>query len=114
MIKFKNEKLGDITIKFRHHLPFVDIPNLNNSLKSIVTGIKLQKGYTECFLNLGVDENRVPLWEFYGYSITHPNDHYRKETGRTLSLQRAVESMIHLGHFTDADGRAIMVGYYSR
>jgi hypothetical protein len=114
MIKFKSEKLGNVVIKFRHHLPSVDVPDLNNSLTSIVRGIRLNKGFTECYLWLDVDDQKVPLWEFYGYAITNPVDHYKKETGRILSLQRAVESMIQLGHFTDADGRAVMVGYYSR
>jgi hypothetical protein len=113
MIRFENEILGKVEIRFRHNLPVVEVPTSNNSLTSIVNGIKLTKGSTECYLRLGVDE-WGPLYEFFGVTEVHPSDHYNKETGRVLALTRAVNEMIRSKQFSPADGRAVMVGYYSR
>jgi|ERR1035441_8044142 hypothetical protein len=118
MIKFEHPDLGRVVIRFRHTLPAVTVINQNNNLVSILNGIKVQQGKTECTINLNCDETNTPLFQFYGQAQTHPTDHYKKETGRVLSLTRAVEAMkqIHKSDpaFTEAEGRAVMAGYYSR
>lgn len=114
MIKFENDKLGKVIIRFRHFLPTVTVPNQNNSLVSILGGIKMEQGKTHCTLSIDVDEQNRPLYEFFGEATTHPSDHYKKETGRVLSLTRAVEDMLAFGDFSDADGRLVMAGYYNR
>jgi len=113
MIKFTTELLGNVVIKFRHFLPDIEIPAQNNSLTSMVRAIKLTQGQTLCQLQLGV-ENNVADVEFYGQAFTHPNDNYKKETGRVLSLTRAIEEAVKSGCITAAASRDIMVGYYSR
>ena len=114
MIKFEDKSLGKVVIRFRPTLPSVVVPNQNNSLASIVDGIKLNQGRTECTVNIDCDDRNDPLYQFYGQAMTHPTDHYKKETGRILSLTRAVEAMVDYGAFSDADGRAVMSEYYAR
>ena len=94
MLKFQTQNMGKVVIRFRHNLPYVDIPHQNNSLVSIVHGIRLTQGSTSCAVSIDVNEQNEPLVEFYGEALTHPNDHYKKETGRVLSLTRAVENMV--------------------
>lgn len=108
MIRFKTKDLGTVTIKFRHHLPNV-IVKKNNDLFSMVNNMKIEKGRTECFLRVH-DEETGYCFEYFGVAYTHPADHYNKETGRKLSLERAIES----ARFTPAQAREIMAGYYSR
>ena len=114
MIKFEDNNMGKVVIRFCHTLPSVTVPNQNNSLVSILNGIKVNQGETECTINIDCDENNCPVYVFFGTAHTHPSDHYKKETGRILSLTRAVESMVASDLFSEADGRAVMAGYYSR
>ena len=114
MIKFENDNLGKVVIRFRHTLPSISLPNQNNSLVSILEGIKVHQGKTECTINIDCDETNCPMYVFFGMAHTHPSDHYKKETGRLLSLTRAVENMVASKLFSEADGRAVMAGYYSR
>jgi hypothetical protein len=112
MIKFENKILGKVIIRFRHHLPHVEVPQQNNSLESIIEGIKLSQGLTECTLSVDVDDQGFPAYEYYGSSMVHPSDHYKKETGRIVSLTRAVTQMVN--DFSEAEGRVVMSAYYSR
>jgi len=114
MIKFETPYLGKVIIRFKHYLPKVVVPNQNNSLVSIVNGIKLIPGHTECILQIDCDQNNQPLYQFFGFADLHPSDNYKKETGRVLALNRAVEAMTESELFGDADSRAVMAGYYSR
>jgi hypothetical protein len=114
MIKFEDENLGKVVIRFRHTLPSVTVPNQNNSLVSILNGIKVNQGKTECTINIDCDDSNSPMYMFFGTAHTHPSDHYKKETGRVLALNRAVASMMAFDLFNEADGRAVMAGYYSR
>jgi len=118
MIKFTTELLGNVVIKFRHFLPDIEIPAQNNSLTSMVRAIKLTQGQTLCQLQLGVESSEDGLLsvevEFYGRAFTHPNDNYKKEIGRVLSLTRAVDEAVKSGTITAAAAREVMAGYYSR
>lgn len=107
MIRFVTKDLGTVTLKFRHHLPTVEVKQ-NNDLISMVNGMKVTQGSTECFMQM--DDGEDPIVEFFGMAHTHPADHYNKETGRVLSLQRAIEA----ADLTPAQQREIMAGYYSR
>ena len=84
----------------------------------MVRAIKLTQGQTLCQLQLGVESNEDGLLsvevEFYGRALTHPNDNYKKEIGRVLSLTRAVDEAVKSGTITAAAAREVMAGYYSR
>jgi hypothetical protein len=113
MIKFKTDKLGQVVLKFRHHLPNITVPERSNSLVAMINATKLTQGYTSCELQLDVVDG-YPSYTFFGTAYVHPNDMYRKETGRLLSLTRAVEYAVKDGVLEDSEGRSIMAGYYSR
>ena len=113
-MKFTNANMGKVVIRFRHQLPSVTVPNQNNSLVSTINGMKFNQGCTECTINIDCDKSNSPMYVFFGEALTHPADNYKKETGRLLALTRAVESMVASKLFSEVDGRAVMVGYYSR
>ena len=116
MIKFETLNLGKCVIKFRHNLPKVELGTQNNSVVSMLRGIKITQGSTECELqlNIGYYTNGEPEIVFWGRAVTHPNDNYRKETGRLLSLTRAVDEAVRANFITVADSREILSAYYSR
>jgi hypothetical protein len=107
MIRFDSKTLGKVTLKFRHHLPTVEVKP-NNDLISMVNGLKVTQGSTECFMQ--VDDGNDPILEFFGVAHTHPADHYNKETGRKIALERAIEC----AGLTPSQSREIWAGYYSR
>ena len=107
MIRFATKKMGTVTLKFRHHLPTVEIKK-NNDLISMVNNMKVTQGSTECFMQ--IDDGNGPIIEFFGLAHTHPADHYNKETGRKIALERAIEAAC----LTPAESREIMAGYFSR
>jgi hypothetical protein len=113
MIKFYTEALGHVVLKFRHHLPEISVPERSNSLVAMINATKLTQGYTSCELQIDVVDS-WPAYTYFGTAYVHPNDMYRKETGRLLSLTRAVEYAVKDNTISEADGRAIMAGYYSR
>jgi hypothetical protein len=112
MIKFETKNLGKVVIRFRHNLPNVNVTP-NNSLVSTLNSIRYTQGSTDCAVSIGVNEMNVPANEFFGTSYTHPSDHYKKETGRLLSLHRATEKMLYDG-YNETEVRQVMAGYYSR
>ena len=107
-----------VTIKFRHYLPEVILVGQQNSLAATMkTCVKQFQGCTECMLIIGgvptgSEQSSYAPSEltFHGYSYTHPEDQYKKETGRLLSLGRAIEA----ASLSDFEARQVMVGYYSR
>jgi hypothetical protein len=105
MIHFETKSTGKVSINFRHNLPKVVLTHQNNNLASMVHGLKFVKGSTECTVLLE-DEDRGA----FGVAYTHPYDQYKKETGREVSLKRALKEF----HLTESEEREILVGYYSR
>jgi hypothetical protein len=73
----------------------------------------MTQGSTTCEVQIDVLYGYA-AYQYFGTAFTHPNDMYKKETGRLLSLTRAVEYAVKDGTISEADGRSIMSGYYSR
>jgi hypothetical protein len=119
MIKFETQKLGKVVIKFRHFLPEVRIADTNvNSLVSLADKLQFLRGETHCTLQLNVgymeEHPTLPEVEFFGKAFTHPVDNYKKETGRVLSLTRALEEAVSTHTIITESAREVMSGYYSR
>lgn len=63
--------------------------------------------HTECKILLEQEDKDIPGFVGIGYSRCHPNDNFNKETGRQLSLKKALED----GEF-DKDTRTIFWDNY--
>jgi hypothetical protein len=108
MIRFEAKSLGTVTLRFRHNKPNIKFQR-NNDLVAMVNGLKFTRGNTECLMEILPTGETLPE-NYFGEAYTHPADQYKKETGRVLALQRAIEG----AELTDQQSREVMAGYYSR
>ncbi len=108
MIRFEAKSLGTVTLRFRHNKPDIEFRR-NNDLVAMVNGLKFKQGSTVCSMEILPSTDAVPE-EYFGEALTHPADQYKKETGRLLSLQRAIEG----AQLTDSQAREVLAGYYAR
>ncbi len=104
-MKFETKTLGTVRMKFRHQHPVVTVKTQNSRLSS--TKFDVQQGETTCLLNL---ETMEPGDSAIGKAYTHPDDSYDKETGRIISLTRAMEVL----GLDKSQSREILSAYYSR
>lgn len=104
MLVLKTKSLGDVRLGFRHKMPSITV-KANNRLSA--SSFKINRGKTMARL---IIDRGCHTDELFGESTCHPTDNYDKETGRVLSLARALES----AGVTNSEYREVMSAYYAR
>lgn len=104
-MKFETKTLGTVRMKFRHQHPSVTVKNQPSRLSSVK--LDIVHGETMCLLNL---ETMEPSDYAIGKAYTHPDDSYDKETGRLISLTRAMEIL----GLSNSESRELLSAYYGR
>lgn len=104
MLVLQTKSLGDIRLGFRHKMPSITV-KANNRLSA--SSFKINRGKTTARL---IIDRGCHMDELIGESTCHPTDNYDKETGRKLSLERALEK----AGVSRVEYREVMSAYYAR
>ncbi len=115
-------QLGNVNVTFKHVMGEYKVTSTGRKkpLKDLNTGEPLE---TKTICKIAYPDPRtnpgVPFVEFIGYSYLNVDegDTFCKETGRQISLERALESLHDNMEGFDVKpktAREIWVGYYSR